>query len=180
MYSLLQRLSSLRHGFWFGVSERIRWSRGAHEETPASELCSVDLEQGERIAALRERYQVQFERRMSAATKFPNAEFVVADYTRYPQPAELITAWFPFLTPKALLAWHLPLALLRPDCSIGFDIISSPTVPFFMVNHGMQEWALAERLCTAAGLRLVSHWSEPSTLSLHRLEPPAVSWWRHD
>jgi hypothetical protein len=258
MYSLLQRLSSLRHGFWFGLSERIRWSRGALEETPASELCSVDLEQGERIAALRGRYQVQFERCMSAATsannyeyldildrswsesglerpaggvlcdigcasfwyaatlqaffrparlvgvevegyrlfrdghtridyasgylkQLPNAEFVVADYTRYPQPAGLITAWFPFLTPAALLAWRLPLRLLRPDQL--FERIRhnlEPDGTFFMVNHGMQEWALAERLCTAAGLRLVSHWSEPSTLSAHRLEPPAVSWWRHE
>jgi hypothetical protein len=63
MYSLLQRLRSLRHGFWYGVSERIHWSRGAFEEKPARELCSVDREQGERIAALRSRYQVQVELR---------------------------------------------------------------------------------------------------------------------
>ena len=76
MYSWLQRLKSLRHGFWFGVSERIRWSRGAFEETPAGELCTVDLEQAERIAALRNRYQVQFERQLSAATSANNYEYL--------------------------------------------------------------------------------------------------------
>jgi len=74
MYSWLQRLKSLRHGFWFGVTERIRWSRGAFEETPVGELCTADREQAERIAALRGRYQVQFERPMSAATSANNHE----------------------------------------------------------------------------------------------------------
>jgi hypothetical protein len=76
MYSWLQRLKSLRHGFWYGVSERIRWSRGAFEETPAGELCIVDREQGARIAALRDRYQVQYESSMSAATSINNYEYL--------------------------------------------------------------------------------------------------------
>src|SRR5882724_10690077 len=76
MYSLLQRIESLRHSFWHGVSERIRWSHGAFLETPAGELCTGDLEQAERIAALRDRYQVQFELRMSAATSVNNYEYL--------------------------------------------------------------------------------------------------------
>src|ERR1700735_5545520 len=76
MYSSLQRLRSLRHRFWYAVSERIRWSRGAFEETPARELCSVDRGQSQRIAALRDRYQVQFELRMSAATSANNYEYL--------------------------------------------------------------------------------------------------------
>jgi hypothetical protein len=55
---------------------RIQWSRGAFEETPARELCTVNLEQAERIAALRDRYQVQFELRMSAATSVNNYEYL--------------------------------------------------------------------------------------------------------
>ena len=31
------------------------------------------------------------------------------------KPADLITAWFPFLTPAAILAWRLPLSLLAPE-----------------------------------------------------------------
>ena len=34
--------------------------------------------------------------------RLPNARFVVADYTAYREPADLITSWFPFLTPGAI------------------------------------------------------------------------------
>jgi hypothetical protein len=44
-------------------------------KTPALELCIVDREQAERIAALRNRYQVQFALRMSAATSVNNHEY---------------------------------------------------------------------------------------------------------
>jgi hypothetical protein len=256
MYSLLQRLRSLRHGFWYGILSRIRWSRGAFEETPAGELCTVDRKQAERIAALRERYQVKFERELSAATsannyeyldildrgwsesgvarpvggvlcdvgcasfwyaatlqtffrpdrmvgveveghrlfrdgraridyaagyvmRLPAAEFVVADYGAQDLPADVITCWFPFLTPTALLAWRLPLSLLAPDRlfrQIRHNL--KPRGVFFMVNHGLQEAALAKRLCIAAGLRPVAYGQTVGVLSNHRLEPPVLSWWR--
>jgi len=256
MYSLLQRLRSLRHGFWYGVSERIRWSRGAFEETPARELSPTGREQGERIAALRDRYQVQFELRMSVATshnnyeyldildrgwsesgmdrpaggvlcdvgcasfwyaptlqaffrparmvgveveghrlfrggrtridfatgylaQLPGARFVVADYSGYEEPANVITAWFPFLTPTAILAWRLPLSLLAPEKL--FRQIQRNLLPkgvFFMVNHGQDEAALAEPLCTAAGLKLAARWKGPAALSRQRLRPPVLTWWR--
>jgi hypothetical protein len=139
------------------VSERIRWSRGAFEETPAGELCIVDREQGARIAALRDRYQVQYERRMSAATSLdraglfrdgraridyaagylrrrPDAHFVVADYGAYHEPADLITHGFRYLRPQGV---------------------------FFLVIHGPQEAASAERLCTAAGLVFMARAATP-------------------
>lgn len=255
MYSSLQRLRSLRHSFWYAVSERIRWSRGAFEETPARELCIVEREQSQRIAALRDRYQVQFEMRMSAATsinnyeyldlldrgwtesgmarpaggelcdvgcasfwyaaalqaffgparmtgveveghrlfrdghsrtdyasgyllRLPNTRFVVADYTAYREPADLITSWFPFLTPGAILAWRLPLTLLRPERlfrQIRHNL--RPGGVFFMVNHGPRESALAEPLCTAAGLRLAARRSIEGVLGRHRMLPPVLSWW---
>ena len=256
MYSLLQRLRSWRHGFWYGVSERLRWSRGAFEEPPARELCTVEPEQVQRIAALRDRYQVQFELGMSAATsrnnyeyldlldrgwssagmgrpsggvlcdigcasfwyaatlqaffrpqrlvgveveghrllrdgraridyatgylaRLPNAEFVVLDYTQYSEPADLITAWFPFLTPAAILAWRLPLSLLAP--ARLFSRIRHNLRPgglYFMVNHGMAEASLAEGLCVAAGLHRVGRWTDSGFLSRHRMLPAVLSWWR--
>jgi SAM-dependent methyltransferase len=257
MYSLFQQLRSLRHGFWYGISERIRWSRGAYEETPVRELGDLGREQGERIAALANRYQMQFEQRMSAATSvnnyeyldildrgwtatgmsrgaggvlcdvgcasfwyasalqsffrpdrlvgveveghrlfrdgrtridyaagylthLSNAQFIVADYTGYTEPADIITSWFPFLTPSAILAWRLPLSLLAPERL--FQRIKHNLRPgglFFMVNHGLQESALGERLCTAAGLRVSARWSEPGVLSRHRMSPPMLTWWEH-
>jgi hypothetical protein len=256
MYSLLQRLKSLRHGFWYGVSERIHWSRGAFEETPARELCPVNSEQAERIAALRSRYQEQFEMRLSAQTsirnyeyldlldrgwaslgrprpaggalcdigcasfwyadalqtffrpdslvgveieghrlfrdgrtridyatgylaRLPNARFVVADYAGYGEPADIITAWFPFLTPASVLAWRLPLSVLRPERlfrQIQHNL--GPRGLFFMVNHGFNEAEMANQCCDAAGLRPLGRWSEPGSLSSHRLSPPVLSWWQ--
>jgi hypothetical protein len=76
MYSWFQRLRSLRHGFWYGLSERIRWSRGAYQEIPVRDLGTLGREQAERIAALTARYQVQFERRMGAATSANNYEYL--------------------------------------------------------------------------------------------------------
>jgi hypothetical protein len=257
MYSLLQRLRSLRHGFWYGISERMRWSRGAFEEIPAREFLVLGSEKAERIAALRHRYQVQFELQLSAATslrnyeyldlldrgwresgmeipqdgvlcdigcasfwyaatlqcffrparligvevegyrlfrnwhtrsdyaagylaRMPTAKFVVADYSGREEPADMITAWFPFLTPTALLAWRLPLSLLAPEKlfhRVKYNLLPQGT--FFMVNHGLDEAALAAGWCDAAGFRLTARWSGAQTLGGDRMQAPMLSWWRH-
>jgi SAM-dependent methyltransferase len=109
----------------------------------------------------------------------PNAQFVVADYLGFAEPADVITSWFPFLTPAAILAWRLPLSLLAPDRL--FERIQRNLRPgglFFMVNHGLQEAELAASLCTAAGLESAARWAEPGVLSRHRMTPPILSWWR--
>jgi hypothetical protein len=246
----------LRHGFWYRVSERLRWSRGALLETPARELCTVNHEQVKRIAALRGRYQVQFELRMSAATSannyeyldildrgwsssgmerpmggvlcdigcasfwyaatlqtffrpdrlvgveveghrlfrdghtridyaagylahLPTAEFLVRDYASHDEPADVITSWFPFVTPAAILAWRLPLSLLAPEKlfrQIRHNLRRDGL--FFMVNHGLTEAALAKNWCVAAGLIQTARWAEAGALSRHRSRPPVLSWWR--
>jgi hypothetical protein len=256
MYSLLQRIRSVRHGFWYRVSERVRWSRGAFHETPARELPAATREQAERIAALQDRYQVQFERSMNAATSannyeyldildrawaesamprpaggvlcdigcasfwyaatlqaffrperllgieieghrlfrdghtridyakgyladMPNAQFVVADYTSLQQSADVVTAWFPFLTAPTILAWRLPLSLLVPERL--FARLRSNLKPgglFVMVNHGIAEAAVAQDLCVAAGLKLQSQWAEDGVFSAHRGRAPVLSCWR--
>jgi SAM-dependent methyltransferase len=109
----------------------------------------------------------------------PNARFVVADYLGYAEPADVITAWFPFLTPRAILAWRLPLSLLRPERlfrQIHHNL--RPGGCFVMVNHGPEEAELAHRLCVAAGFRLDFRQSTPSPLSRGRPFPPVVSTWR--
>ena len=59
-----------------GVSERVRWSRGAFHESPALELPAGPPAEAERIAALRSRYQVRFELELCAATSFKNFEYL--------------------------------------------------------------------------------------------------------
>ncbi len=112
-------------------------------------------------------------------SRLPGAEFVVADYTRYERPADVLTAWFPFLTPAAILAWRLPLSLLAPQGLFGqIRHNLRPGGIFFMVNHGPAEASLAEDLCIAAGLRPCARWTGPGVLSRHRRQPPMLSWWR--
>jgi SAM-dependent methyltransferase len=248
-------LRSMRHAFWLGVSERVRWSRGTFEETPAAVLRALPSEQAERMAALQRRYQTRFESTLAEASslnnyeyldlldrawscaglehsggivcdvgcasfwyaaalraffrpetligveveghrlfrdghsrldyargyvgRIPNAEFVIADYSRYSRAADVITAWFPFLTPSAILAWRLPLSLLAPERllrQIRHNL--KPGGLFFMVNHGLREAGEASRLCGAAGLSASWTGEIRSIFGGHRLEPPIASIWR--
>jgi SAM-dependent methyltransferase len=258
VYSLVQRIRSLRHRFWYSLSERARWSRGTFRETPALQLPALRIEESRRIAALQERYQVRFESELGVQTSLnnyeyldildhawpstaplrpqgmerlcdvgcasfwyaaalaaffrpramvgvdvegyrlfrdgrtrsdyaagyvcpqPNARFVVADYLTYTEPADVITAWFPFLTPAAILAWRLPLSLLRPEGLIRqIHHNLKPGGTFLMVNHGVEEAGLAHRLCIAAGLEPAWQCSASPLLSQRRMLPPVVSSWRH-
>lgn len=255
VYSLLQRLRSLRHRFWYGVSESVRWSRGTYRETAARELPDLPLEQAQRIAVLRSRYRVRFEAELSAATSvrnyeylgilddawasaglarpegggvcdvgcasfwyaaalhaffrprsligveveghrlfkdararidyaagyiapLPNTRFTVADYLVFREPADVITAWFPFVTPAAILAWRLPLSLLAPERLLR-QICGNlnPAGHFLMVNHGLDEADLAGRLCIAAGMTRHSQGTASGVLSRYREVPPVVSMW---
>ncbi len=256
VYSWLQRLRSLRHRFWYGVSERVRWSRGVFHETPVRELPERTIEQANRIAALRTRYQVQFELRMTAVTAannyeyldildrawgaaglaqpsggrlsdigcasfwyaaaldaffrperlvgvevegyrlfkdghtridyargylaaFTDARFIVADYRDLDLPAEIITAWFPFVTPTAILAWRLPLSLLAPEGLFGrVHHNLRPDGLFVMVNHGAHEALLAQKLCEATGLRCQFRFADPGVLSRHRQNAAILSIWQ--
>jgi SAM-dependent methyltransferase len=257
VYSLLQRLRSLRHRLSYGVSESVRWSRGAYRETAAGELPALPVEQAQRIAALKRRYQVCFEAGLSAATSvrnyeylgildeawaaaglarpeggslcdvgcasfwyaaalyaffrprtlvgveveghrlfkdartridyaagyvasLPNARFAVADYLTLRAPADVITAWFPFVTPAAILAWRLPLSLLAPERLLRRvrDNLN-PGGHFLMVNHGPEEADLAGGLCDAAGLTRRSRGTASGVLCAYREAPPVVSVWSH-
>jgi SAM-dependent methyltransferase len=255
VYSLLQRLRSLRHRFWYGVSESVRWSRGTYREKVAGELPDLPLEQAQRIAALKSRYQVCFEAGLSAATSvrnyeylgildeawagaglarpeagslcdvgcasfwyaaalhaffrpqslvgveleghrlfndartridyaagyvapLPNTRFALADYLAFREPADVITAWFPFVTPAAILAWRLPLSLLAPERLLRRvrDNLN-PAGHFLMVNHGPEEAGLAGRLCSAVGMTMRSRGTASCVLCGYREAPPVVSIW---
>jgi len=183
---VIQRIRSLRNRFWYGVSERVRWSRGTFRETAALRLPALPIEQSRRIAVLQDRYQVRFESELGAETSLNNYEYldildhaVVADYATFAEPADLITAWFPLLTPEAILAWRLPLKLLRPQPLIRqIHHNLKPGGSYVMVNHGLEEAETAHRLCSAAGLELIRQGPVPSLLARGRMPPPVVSWWR--
>jgi SAM-dependent methyltransferase len=255
VYSLLQRLRSLRYRLWYGISERVRWSRGVFFELPARELPAVAFEQPQRVAALQRRYQVHFEEGMNAATslnnyeyldildrtwtdsglprpqggvvcdvgsasfwyaaaldaffrptelvgveiegyrlfkdghsridyaagyvrQIPGARFLVADYIDCNLPADVITAWFPFVRSAALLAWRLPLSMLKPErlfACIYHNL--RPKGLLVLVSHGVAEAAIGRLLCKAAGLTLLSTFADVGAFSGHRVSPAVVSCW---
>lgn len=111
-------------------------------------------------------------------SQLSGARFVVADYVTFECPADVITAWFPFLTPSAILAWRLPLSLLAPERL--FRQIYHNLKPggwLVMINHGEGEAALADELCAAAGLRRVTRMAEQGPLSAKRPSPAIVTCW---
>ena len=245
----------MRHRFSYGLSERLRWSRGTFHEKPALELPTLAPEQAERIAALQCRYQVKFEVEFTAATSannyeyldildrgwrrcglpqpvcgvlcdigcanfwyapalqvffrperlqgieiegyrlyrngrtridyargylagLPGASFVVADYARCSEPADVITAWFPFLTANAVLAWRLPLSMLAPAALFARIRRNLRAGGFFiMVNYGTTEAALAAAACDATGLQCIGRDERRGLLSAHRLAPAIFSCW---
>jgi hypothetical protein len=108
----------------------------------------------------------------------PNAQFRVGDYADIDAPADVITAWFPFVTVGAILAWRLPSSFLRPERL--FDAIRHNLTPhglLIMINHGLAEAQLAGQLCIAAGLVRLGGGSEPGPFSGYRLQPPIMSCW---
>ena len=110
---------------------------------------------------------------------FADARFIVADYCDLDLPADIVSAWFPFVSAAAVLAWRLPLSLLDP--ARLFERVRLNLRPgglFVMVNHGATEATIAEKLCIAAGLRLDSRLAQPGPLSGHRLEPAVLTIWR--
>jgi hypothetical protein len=93
-------------------------------------------------------------------------------------PADVITAWFPFVSPAAILAWRLPLSLLAPDQLLQrvYHNLRAGGL-FVMVNHGTAEAYSAEQLCIATGLRRLFRFDEPGPLSSHRASPAVLSCW---
>jgi hypothetical protein len=110
--------------------------------------------------------------------QIPGARFLVADYVECELSADVITAWFPFVTPAALLAWRLPLSMLTPDrlfARIYRNLRSGGLL--VLVNHGAVEAAIAHEWCNAAGLMPLSSFAEPGVLSGQRMSPACVSCW---
>ena len=111
-------------------------------------------------------------------SQIPNAQFVVADYVTFESPADVITAWFPFLTPTAILAWRLPLSLLAPERLIQQICHNlKPGGLLVIVNHGEGEADRAEHLCAAAGLQRMTRLDEPGVLSAQRPSPAILTCW---
>lgn len=109
----------------------------------------------------------------------PNTEFHIQDYRGYHSPADIITAWYPFVTPAPVLAWRLPLSLFAPH--MLFVQVARNLQPhglFLMINQGRDEAAVAASWCRKAGLAQYGSCELRSRVR-SRLPLPILSCWMH-
>lgn len=138
-----------------------------------AKLTGVDVE-GFRL------YPTGYSRYDAAAgyvANLPQTSFVTADYCELDEQVDVITAWFPFVTPAPVLAWRLPLTVFSPErlfASIARNLAAGGTL--FMVNQGTDEADVAAGYCRQAGLRSQGCWVHPRPLR-PRPHPPVASWW---
>ena len=108
----------------------------------------------------------------------PNTEFLIHDYCRYHRPANIVMAWYPFVTPEPMLAWRMPLSLFTPYAL--FSQVARNLQPhglFLMVNQGRAEAAIAAAWCRMAGL-VPNGFCEPRPIVRPRIPAPVLSCWR--
>ena len=107
------------------------------------------------------------------------ATFRVADFADLELPADVISAWFPFVTAGPLLAWRLPLSVLRPSAlfaSIRRNL--RPGGRFLMVNQGEAEYQTASGFAAAAGLERHRDICCLDLKFVERTQPAVLSLWR--
>jgi hypothetical protein len=106
-------------------------------------------------------------------------EYVVADFRQFIRQADIITAWYPFVTPKPLLAWRLPLSLFNPAAvfaQVANNLVIGGT--FVMINHSAAEAEVARGIAENVGLVCVGNYLHRASLSPRTAEP-VLSIWHH-
>lgn len=109
----------------------------------------------------------------------PQTEYVIADYRHYIRPADIITAWYPFVTPTPLLAWRLPLSLFNPAAlfaRVANNLAIGGT--FVMINHSAAEAEVARDIAEDAGLVCVGRYLHKVPLR-PRTTDPVLTLWHH-
>ena len=100
---------------------------------------------------------------------FRSTSFVVVDYCEVDEQVDVITVWFPFVTPTPGLAWRLPLTVFSPErlfARIARNLAAGGT--FFMVNQGTDE---ADVAADTADRRVFVHKAVGSSAAVARPAP---------
>ena len=109
----------------------------------------------------------------------PHTEYVATDYRHYIRPADIITAWYPFVTPQPLLAWRLPLSLFNPGAlfaQVANNLIIGGR--FIMINQNPDEAEVARGIAEDVGLVCAGHYVHEAPLR-SRAEYSVLTLWHH-
>ncbi len=107
-----------------------------------------------------------------------NTRFFIGDYTCYHDSADVVTAWYPFVTPGPVLSWRMPLSVLAPEAL--FSRVAQNLPPhglFIMVNQSREEAAIGATWCEKAGL--TRHGLCVLKATLRSRLPAVASYWMH-
>lgn len=159
-------------GDWLDVGSKHFWYAPVLQASlrPAS-LVGVEIE-GYRIYAdghSRHDYAQYY------LAELPHVRYLVQDVMDWRQPVDGISCFYPFLLPGTVLAWGLPVTVLRPRALFAHlaDCLR-PGGHLLMVNQGLDEATRAQALAEAAGLRRCHALTVTQAL-LPRPAPPVLS-----
>lgn len=108
----------------------------------------------------------------------PDTDYRVMDAMDWREPVDGISGFYPFLLPGTVLAWGLPVSVLRPRALFAhLARCLRPGGHLLMVNQGEDEWRRARALAELAGLRLIVEQGIEKPL-LPRPAPPMLSLFR--
>lgn len=136
-------------------------------------LVGVELEGYRLLAGLRSRR----DHARANVAGVDGARFEVADYARFAEPADIVTAFFPFVTPGPVLAWRLPLSVLAPEAlfaRIAANLRHGGQL--VLVSHDHDEAKVAIDVAMGAGLRQLGTATGLDPL-VSRPQPPVATLW---
>lgn len=108
----------------------------------------------------------------------PNTRFIVRDYACYERPADIVTLWYPFVTPNPVLSWRLPLYVFSPrTLFVRIARNLQPHGRVVMINQGREEASMASSFCRTVGLVRLGCCELRTPLRPRR--PPVLSVWGH-
>lgn len=184
-YAYLDVLDRARHAFDWTVSVNQRvcdlgsanfvYAAALHAFFHPAQLVGVEVD-GHRLYC-NGRSRIDYAR--GHIQELPHTEYVTADYCHYIRPADLITAWYPFVTPKPLRAWRLPLSLFNHGAL--FARVANNLLlggQFIMINHNSNEAEVARGIAEDVGLVCTGHYVHEIPLR-SRIENPVLTLWHH-
>lgn len=122
----------------------------------------------------------RFDYAMAYIRGLTNTQYRVMDFCDFNEVVDGITCFYPFLEPKALVRWRLPLKFFRPELlAQTMARVLRPKGFVFMVNRGEGEGVIAKELMANTELRLVGQFTCSDPLTDWN-GPPVVSLWKKE